>query len=47
MSAEQVREKFHPNAALAGASFDALEAAILTLEELEDVTGLLLQAVAA
>jgi 2-methylcitrate dehydratase PrpD len=46
MSAEQVREKFHANAALAGGSFEALEQAILTLEELDDVTGLLLQPVA-
>ena len=40
MSAEQVREKFRENAALAGGSFEALEQAILTLEELDDVTGL-------
>ena len=46
MSAEQVREKFHENAALAGGSFEALEEAILTLEELDDVTGLLRQPVA-
>jgi 2-methylcitrate dehydratase PrpD len=46
MGAEQVREKFHENAALAGGSFEPLEQAILTLEELEDVTGLLRQPVA-
>jgi 2-methylcitrate dehydratase PrpD len=46
MSAEQVREKFHENAALAGGSFEPLEQAILTLEELDDVTGLLRQPVA-
>jgi 2-methylcitrate dehydratase PrpD len=46
MSAEQVREKFHENAALAGGSFEALEHAILSLEELDDVTGLLRQPVA-
>jgi 2-methylcitrate dehydratase PrpD len=46
MSAEQVREKFHENAALAGGSFEPLERAILTLEELDDVTGLLRQPVA-
>ena len=46
MGAAQVREKFHENAALAGGSFEALEQAILTLEELDDVTGLLCQPVA-
>ena len=43
MSAEQVREKFRENAALAGGSFEALEEAILTLEELDDVTRSLLR----
>ena len=37
MSAEQVREKFRENARLAGGSFDALEEAILTLEERDDL----------
>jgi 2-methylcitrate dehydratase PrpD len=37
MSAEQVREKFRDNARLAGGSFDALEEAILTLEEQDDL----------
>jgi 2-methylcitrate dehydratase PrpD len=37
MSAEQVREKFRDNARLAGGSFAALEEAILTLEEQDDL----------
>jgi 2-methylcitrate dehydratase PrpD len=37
MSAEQVREKFRDNARFAGGSFDALEEAILTLEEQDDL----------
>jgi 2-methylcitrate dehydratase PrpD len=37
MSAEQVREKFRENARLAGGTFDALEEAILTLEEQDDL----------
>ena len=37
MSVEQVREKFHENAGLAGGSFDALEEAILTLDEQDDL----------
>jgi 2-methylcitrate dehydratase PrpD len=47
MSAEQVREKFRENASLAGGSFDALEAAILSLEEVAEVRGLLAQTVPA
>jgi 2-methylcitrate dehydratase PrpD len=37
MSADQVREKFRGNARLAGGSFDALEEAILTIEERDDL----------
>jgi 2-methylcitrate dehydratase PrpD len=37
MSAEQVREKFRENARLAGGSFDALEEAVLALEERDDL----------
>jgi 2-methylcitrate dehydratase PrpD len=47
MSAEQVREKFRENASLAGGSFEALESAILSVEELADVRGLLAQTVPA
>jgi 2-methylcitrate dehydratase PrpD len=47
MSTEQVREKFRENASLAGGSFEALEAAILSVEELSDVRGLLAQTVPA
>jgi 2-methylcitrate dehydratase PrpD len=47
MSAEQVREKFRENASLAGGSFDSLEAAILSLEEVAEVRGLLAQTVPA
>ena len=47
MSAEQVRAKFRENAALAGAGFEALEEAVLTLEHAPDVRGLLRQPVAA
>jgi 2-methylcitrate dehydratase PrpD len=51
MSSEQVREKFRDNARLAGGSFDALEEAILTLEEQDDLravfSALACQAVAA
>ena len=46
MSADQVRQKFRENAALAG-GFDALEDSVLSLEEVEDVRGLLAQKVAA
>jgi 2-methylcitrate dehydratase PrpD len=46
MSADQVREKFRENAALAG-GFEALEGLVLSLEEVEDVRGLLAQKVAA
>ena len=46
MSADQVRDKFRENAELAGGGFDALEEAILTLEDVEDVHGLLAQRVA-
>jgi 2-methylcitrate dehydratase PrpD len=41
MSAEQVREKFRENAALAGRGFDRLEETILGLEDAPDVRGLL------
>ena len=41
MSAEQVREKFRENAALAGGGFDELEQTILALEHAADVRGLL------
>ena len=37
MSADEVRAKFRDNARLAGGSFDALEEAILTLEEQDDL----------
>jgi len=46
MSADQVRQKFRENAALAG-GFDALEDSVLSLEKVEDVRGLLAQKVAA
>ena len=41
MSAGQVREKFRENAGLAGGSFEAVEDAILTLEEQDDVHAVL------
>ena len=41
MTAEQVREKFRENAALAGGSFEALEEAILELEAHADVHSVL------
>ena len=49
LSADEVRAKFHENAGLAlpEAAVDSLEEAILSLEQLEDVTGLLRQPVAA
>ncbi len=49
LSADEVRAKFRENAGLAlpDAAVDSLESAILSLEELEDVTGLLRQPVAA
>lgn len=47
MSADQVRAKFRENAALAGPGFEAIEATILALEEVDDVGGLLAQQVAA
>ena len=37
MTAEQVREKFRENAALAGGSFEALEEAVLDLEHRDDL----------
>jgi 2-methylcitrate dehydratase PrpD len=46
MSADQVRQKYRENAALAG-GFEALEDSVLSLEELDDVRGLLAQKVAA
>jgi hypothetical protein len=46
MSADQVREKFRENTALAG-GFEALEGLVLSLEELDDVRGLLAHKVAA
>jgi 2-methylcitrate dehydratase PrpD len=46
MSAEEVREKFHENVALAGGGFEALEETILGLEDAGDVRGLLAQKVA-
>jgi 2-methylcitrate dehydratase PrpD len=46
MSADQVRQKFRENAALAG-GFDGLEDSVLSLEEVEDVRGLLAQKVVA
>ena len=41
MSVGQVRAKFRENAALAGGPFDALERAILTLEEQDDLHAVL------
>ena len=41
MSAGQVREKFRENAGLAGGSFEAVEDAILTLEEQDDLHAVL------
>jgi hypothetical protein len=43
MTAEQVRDKFRENAALAGGSFEALEQAVLDLEECHDVHAVLSQ----
>ena len=48
MSAEEVRAKFRENAALAcGERYEALENAVLRLEELPSVRGLLRETVAA
>jgi 2-methylcitrate dehydratase PrpD len=49
LSAEEVRAKFRENASLAlpEAAVESLEGAILSLEQLDDVTGLLRQPVAA
>jgi hypothetical protein len=41
MSADQVRAKFRENAALAGGSFDGLEAAVLELEQRDDLHAVL------
>jgi 2-methylcitrate dehydratase PrpD len=41
MSADQVRAKFRENAALAGGSFDGLEAAVLELEQRHDLHAVL------
>ena len=43
MTAEQVREKFRENAALAGGSFEALEEAVLDLEHRDDLRTVLSQ----
>jgi hypothetical protein len=43
MTAEQVREKFRENAALAGGSFEALEEAVLDLEQRDDLRAVLSQ----
>ena len=43
MTAEQVREKFRENAALAGGSFEALEEAVLDLEHRDDLRAVLSQ----
>jgi 2-methylcitrate dehydratase PrpD len=49
LSADEVRAKFHENAglALSESAVESLESAILSLEQLEDVTGLLREPVAA
>jgi hypothetical protein len=49
LSADEVRAKFHENAGLALApdAVESLEATILSLEQLEDVTGLLREPVRA
>jgi 2-methylcitrate dehydratase PrpD len=41
MSAEQVQAKFRENAALAGGSFDQIEAAVLELERRDDLHAVL------
>jgi 2-methylcitrate dehydratase PrpD len=43
MSAEQVREKFRENAALAGGSFESLEEAVLDLDHRDDLHAVLSQ----
>jgi 2-methylcitrate dehydratase PrpD len=43
MSAEQVREKFRENAALAGGSFESLEGAVLDLDHRDDLRAVLSQ----
>lgn len=49
LSADEVRAKFRENAGLAldGSAVESLESAILSIEQLDDVTGLLRQPVAA
>jgi 2-methylcitrate dehydratase PrpD len=45
MSADQVREKFRENAALAGGGLEALEATVLALQDARDARGLLAEPV--